>query len=267
MNYIDLQTLIKMKDRIPFLYLDQCKISCKNNNVIVWDKNGCYYIPVQRVLNFIIGNNCSISTPALFIMYKANAHIHFVKRDGLYYYTPAIGSTYDNKNAEQHANCFVNKKLEIINKMLYLRFKKDFNVSSPEQARGIEGNRVKQFYKEISDKYDITWQGRKFEHGSDLLNEMISLSNIFLYSLCLTIVHSLSYLPDLGFMHSGQRMSFIFDFSDIFKFNFFIPACFEIYSKSGDKKDVEIKFKEIVKINDIIEKMIDILNYLFWDKK
>ena len=267
MNNINLQNLIKMKDRIPFLYLDRCKIVCKNDNICVFKDGEKFFVPVQKVMNFILGTNCSISTPAIFLMYKSNSHIHFAKRDGLYYYTPAIGSTYDNKNAEQHSFCFHNQKMKIIEKMLFLRFNEDFNVSSVEQARGIEGSRIRTFYQNISKKHSIDWGGRKFGEKVDKLNNFITLSNTFLYSISTTVIHSLDYLTDLGFLHTGQRMSFVFDFADIFKFKFFIPMCFETHINKGEKQDLEINFRDVIKKENIIDKMINVLDFLFWEIK
>ena len=267
MNKVNLQTNLRLEDKIPFVFLDKCRIFVKNKNIVVNTKDNQTTIPVQRMLNFILGGHASISSEAIMLMYKANCFVHFSKRDGLYYYTNGIGATYSSKNSEQHSLYFINKKNEIIKKMLLLRFGENFTFETEEQARGIEGSRIRTFYQDISDRHNIIWGGRKYGEGADKINNLITKSNIFLYSLCISVIHSLQYLTQLGFLHCGNNLSFVFDFSDIFKFKFFTPYCFEICNKNNNQELLENGFKDIIKREKIVDKMIDVLNYLFWDKE
>jgi len=106
---VNFKELNRISERIPNLFIDQCKIFCKNNNVYAYGEFGKIQLPLQKILSLTIGAHATISSASLILMHKSNTHVSFAKRNGIFYYMPAIGATDKNKNSEKHAIAFSTK--------------------------------------------------------------------------------------------------------------------------------------------------------------
>jgi CRISPR-associated protein Cas1 len=102
---------------------------------------------------------------------------------------------------------------------------------SIEQLLGIEGARVKRLYAELALQYDVDWKGK----SQDLtcpVNAALAGVNAALYGATEAAILALGYSPAIGFVHSGDPRSFVFDVADTVKFAAVAPLAFEL-AKAG----------------------------------
>lgn len=112
-------------------------------------------------------------------------------------------------------------------------FKQMFDDEAPkgrsvDQLRGLEGTRVKELYAAIAKLHGVTWLGRTQRSPSDIPNQCLSHATAALYGLTEAVILSLGYSPAIGFVHSGNSRSFVYDVADTVKFKTVVPLAFEI---------------------------------------
>ncbi len=103
---------------------------------------------------------------------------------------------------------------------------------SIDELRGIEGNRVKSFYKDCAKRHGVTWLRRDYDpnnfSSSDDLNKALSVANAALYGVCESVILTLGYSPAIGFIHSGDARSFVFDLADTIKMQAAVETAFAV---------------------------------------
>lgn len=128
-------------------------------------------------------------------------------------------------------------RLTIARKIFKIMFDEDAPAArSVDQLRGIEGVRVKELYKKIASSVGIEWTGRAF-NGGNSVNQAISHANAALYGLTEAVILALGYSPAIGFVHSGDERSFVFDVADCVKFSMITPMAMKIVKESSE--DIE----------------------------
>jgi CRISPR-associated protein Cas1 len=102
-----------------------------------------------------------------------------------------------------------------------------------QQLRGREGMRIKRLYKQQSARTGVPWSGRAYvpgqpnERGDDV-NRVLSLSHGCLYAICHAVITGLGLSPGLGFVHTGNALSFVMDIADLYKGQYTIPIAFDL---------------------------------------
>jgi CRISPR-associated protein Cas1 len=96
-----------------------------------------------------------------------------------------------------------------------------------EKLRGLEGAKVKQWYKQIADHAGVTWEGR--EKSPKALRDTLGYATATLYGISEAVILAAGLLPAIGFIHSGDARSLVFDLADTIKFQTVVPAAFQVY--------------------------------------
>jgi len=150
------------------------------------------------------------------------------------FYSFGITPNHDNTKARHHAALWADKKKrsEIARRMFSFRFTDvDVQAYSLNELRGMEGLRVRAKYAELGQQYGVTWKGRDYDKSNwnlaDNINRALSTANASLYSVCTAVCCSLGYLPNLGFIHEGGTLPFIYDVADLYKDITSLPAAFQ----------------------------------------
>ncbi len=94
-------------------------------------------------------------------------------------------------------------------------------------------------------------------HLADGINRAVSACNAALYSLTLSVVTSLGYLPQIGFIHSSGTLPFVFDIADIYKPEVSLPAAFETIglNPEADGKDAVTRMKSFVEKTSLMRRL------------
>lgn len=163
------------------------------------------------------------------------------------FYSFGTTPTHANKNARKHAEYYASRKkrVEIAQKMFLKRFPKIVvEEKSIKELRGMEGKRIKALYEEMGYRFGVTWKGRNYDKSnwdlSDNINKAVSAANACFYALCTSIVCSMGYLPQLGFIHVAGTLPFVYDIADIYKPISTLEAAFEAIALNPKAKEKEV---------------------------
>lgn len=189
-----------------------------------------------------------------------------------HFYAQGLGETRKAYHLLQQAELACNpvKHTRVCIRMYQKRFEETLDPSlTLPQIRGFEGVRVRHAYKEASEKYGVTWNGRNYDRSSwgnsDPINRALSAANATINSVCHAAIVSGGYSPAIGFVHTGKQLSFVYDVADLYKADLTIPIAFAVIAES--KENVERrarmacreKFREIKLLDQILPDIDNIL--------
>jgi CRISPR-associated protein Cas1 len=142
------------------------------------------------------------------------------------------------------------------------------NVCNVDQIRGAEGARVKKIYARLAQENSIEWPGRKAYQSSDICNVAISHANAALYGLVEAVIVALGLSPAIGFVHSSDSRSFVFDVADCIKFKTVVP--FAMQASKGFQGNIEGHIRrgcrDLFSSMKIADQIIKIVERLFSDE-
>jgi len=264
-----------LSNRNSFLYIEHSKVNVKGNSIEINNAEQQLSIPINSVLSLILGPGTSITHASHVLLFKYNVTICWMGENGLIFYGQSKSVTAKTDNLLKQIACYsdVDKRLNIAREMYQKRFKEDVSSCSIDELRGKEGFRVKTLYSSLSSEYGVKWTGRDFKPGqkgyADNVNKLLSISNSFLYAICNAAIISLGYSPDIGFVHTGNSLSFVYDISDLYKGNYTIPLSFKIASDWQKDNGIDI-YKEIRRSmqerftkEKLLDKIVDDLEEFF----
>ena len=266
---MNLHESIRIEDRIPFYYIEHANIRVKSGEVLAVSSKETILIPTQQFLSIMLGPGTTITHEAVRILYGNQTQIVWTASNGLPVYASTAGTEKSQCLLKQVA-CWANstKRLEVAKRMFVHRFG-ETNSTSINELRLLEGQRIKELYKQCSLKYGVKWGGRNFIIGnplaSDLPNRLISLANSMLYSLCHAVISIIGYSPAIGFIHTGKVLSFILDISDLYKAQYAIEPAFDLAAmQSADHNNILRRtIQELFLRNKLAERVLIDTNKLF----
>ena len=224
----------QVKDRYPLLYLERGRLEVDDSSVkyICCDRT-VVMIPVAEIQCILLGPGTSITHEAVKAVCSCGCSLCFVGEDCLHFYCHGISPTSDTRNLMRQLSLAYNHELslKIARELFAFRFQDiHLELCSLQEMMGIEGNRVKNLYREKALKYNCKWQGRSYIPGqqdkSDLVNKRLTFYNALLYGLCTSTIVSLGFSPYFGFIHKGSPLPMTYDFADLYKSEVTIDLAF-----------------------------------------
>ncbi len=184
---------------------------------------GLDQIPHQTVSMILLGPGSSVTHDALRLLARHGTLLAAVGEDGVRSYTapPLLPDRSDvaRRQAELWGN--PRRRISVARRMYALRLGEVLPHRDLDTLRGIEGSRVKNFYKLMADKHGIEWKGRKYDradpNATDLPNQAINHAATAVQAAAAIAVQSLAALPPLGFIHEDSGQSFVLDIADLFR--------------------------------------------------
>ena len=270
-------TLPRVTDRYPFLYLERGRLEIDDSSIKWIDAEGSRIrIPVATISCLLLGPGTSITHEAVKITTSANCSICWVGEDSLLFHAAGITPTSHTRNIQRQAQLSANPDTSlIVAKALFSRrFPQDdlTNKTLPE-LMGMEGLRVRKLYQQKAEQYEVGWKGRTYVPGAfelgDLTNQLMTAMNAALYGLLSSVVHSLGYSPHLGFIHSGSPLPWIYDLADLYKADLCVDLAFSLTrSLAGkyNKYTVAEAFRERVLKNDLMGCAVSDIEYFLGEK-
>lgn len=129
-----------------------------------------------------------------------------------------------------------------------------------ETLRGVEGARVKQWYAEIAEARGIEWHGR--EQGPKQLRDALGYATATLYGVSEAVILAAGFSPAIGFIHSGDARSLVFDLADTVKFKTVVPAAFDTFAaappdiRSATRRRCRDLFREQRTIETLLDNLL-----------
>lgn len=234
---------IPLSDRVSVLSVQRGNVHIDDGAFSVSCGDATEKIPVANLACVMMQPGTTISHAAVAAAAAHKTLLIWIGEEGVRLYSAGIASENGDKIVRQ-ALLYHNmkKRLAIARKILRLRF--GDNVLPPvnsgiEELRGYEGAETARQYKSIALKHGIEWQRRENNFNAewnqiDLLNKCLNIANSCLYGISEAAILIAGYSPAIGFIHSGDRRSFVFDVADIFKFTTVVPIAFEVAAGSHE---------------------------------
>lgn len=262
------ESLPQVKDRYPFIYLERGRLEIDDSSIKWIDSEGHVVpLPVATLNALLLGPGTTITHEAVKAATAANCTVCWVGEDSLLFYAAGFLPTADTCNLKRQMELAADpaKSLVVARRMFARRFPDAelANKTLPEMM-GMEGNRVRALYQAKADEYGVGWKGRKFVPGkfefSDITNQILTACNAALYGILCSTMHSLGYLPRVGFIHSGSPLPFVYDMADLYKEELCIDLAFSLTRDMAgryNKHKVAGAFRERVIKMDLLSRLAD----------
>lgn len=235
---VPVTALPRAADRMSFLYLEHCVVHREDGAVTARDDKGLVRVPAASLLAVLLGPGTSVSHQAMCLLGECGTTAVWVGERGVRYYAHGRSlATSSRLLVEQAARVSSpQKRLAVARKMYTMRFAgEDVDGLTMQQLRGREGARIRSVYRENSKRTGVPWKRREYEHddfdASDPINQALSAAHAALYGVIHAVVVSLGCSPGLGFVHTGQERSFVYDVADLYKADVTIPIAFDIIAE------------------------------------
>ena len=208
-------TLPRVKDKYPFIYLERGRLEIDDSSLkwIDYEMN-IVRLPIATINCLLLGPGTTITHEAVKIAAAANCSIFWVGEDSLLFYAVGQTPTADTRNLRHQVELSANpeKSVEVARRMFAHRFSvAKLTGKSLKEMMGMEGSRVRLLYEVKAQQYQVGWKGRNYIPGkfelSDMTNRILTASNAALYGIVASVIHSLGYSPHIGFIHSGSPVT------------------------------------------------------------
>ena len=249
------QDLFRIEDRISTIYVERCHIDRDDNAIVFINKEKIVHLPVALVATLMIGPGTRVTHAAMALLGDSGTAVCWVGEKGVRFYAHGSGPYTGNQLLMKQVSLVSNQKsrLNIARKMYSQRFPdEDVKSLNMQQLRGREGYRVKNIYKVLSKETGVPWNGRIYKHGSevevgDKINRVLSIAHSCLYGMCYAAIVGIGLSPAIGFVHTGNAISFVLDVADLYKAETTIPLAFNLVAKGiDDERSIRIGFRNQV---------------------
>lgn len=271
----DLQEIPRYSDNWSYLYFEKGHIEQDMKSVAYFYLDKRVPIPVETLNLLMLGPGTTITHEAIKRIADSRCLLSWVGEEGVKFYSAGYAGTHSARNLIHQVQCFANdiERMKVVRRMYQMRFDVEVDPGTTiEQLRGMEGARVRKYYKEAAEKYDIEWHGRNYDQSSwamaDPVNRALSAANSCLYGLCQAAILSIGCSPGIGFIHVGKQLSFVYDIADLYKTEITIPIAFsEAQAPASIESRVRYAIRDKLKESRFIKRIVsDIMEVLYGDR-
>ncbi|ENO18098.1 CRISPR-associated protein cas1 [Schaalia cardiffensis F0333] len=269
----DPKDLLRVRDRLTFLYIERCVVHRDSNAITVTDRRGVAHVPAAALSVLMIGPGVRITHSAVSLLAESGATAVWVGENGVRYYAHGVPPSRSSRLLEAQARAVSDPRVRLsVARQMYLKRFHGENVAdlSMQQLRGREGARVRRIYRENSSRTGVEWDGRdydpdNFESGS-VVNRCLSAANSAMYGIIHAVVVALGCSPGLGFIHTGNYRSFIYDIADLYKADLSIPVAFDVAAQqldTGVGEETRRRMRDAIREARILERSVADIKELF----
>ncbi len=231
---------IPIKERASILFIEKGQLDVLDGAFVAVDRMGVRtHIPVGGLACLMLEPGARTSHAAVALAARVGCLLVWIGEAGVRLYSAGQpgGARADRLLHQARLALDPDARLKVVRKMYDMRFGEPAPLRrSIEQLRGIEGARVKRLYEVLARQYGVAWKGRRYDPGdwdaADLPNRCLSQATACLYGLAEAAVLAAGYAPAIGFLHTGKPQSFIYDVSDVFKFETVVPIAFRVAAEA-----------------------------------
>ncbi|APT18717.1 CRISPR-associated protein Cas1 [Amylolactobacillus amylotrophicus DSM 20534] len=270
--------LSRISDRVSFLYLEHVKINRRDNAILVTDEQATVLVPAAIISVLLLGPGVDVTHRAMELIGDLGASVVWVGERGVRQYAHGRALSHSTVLLQEQARLVSNSKMRVsvARKMYQLRFpNEDVSKLTMQELRGKEGARVRKIYANSSKTTGVAWDKRQynpddFTSGTPI-NQALTAANVALYGLSYSVVAALGLSPGLGFVHTGNDLSFIYDFADLYKGEYSIPIAFNVVKNLQPDDDIgritRLAMRDAFVDGKLMVRMVKDLKYLFNTKE
>lgn len=236
-----LAELARVRDRLTFIYVEHCVVNRDSNAITATDERGTVHIPGAALNVLLLGPGTTVTQQAIMLLAESGATAIWVGEQGVRYYAHGRSLARNARLLQAQAMLVTDRaaRMRIARQMYTMRFEgEDVSGLDMQRLRGREGARVRRCYREHSRRTGVEWTRRHYQRddfdASDELNQALSAATACLYGLVHAVVVALGLAPGLGFVHTGNERSFVFDVADLYKAETAIPIAFDVVAMGAE---------------------------------
>lgn len=226
----DRRTLPRLEDRAAFLYLERGRLRADDRGIDFEQDEDVIAIPAASLSCILLGPGTTVTHEAVKRISDVGCVLAWTGEEGVRSYAWSLGShSVDLLHRQVGAWADPARRLQIARRLLGMRFGDDPPPGDINALLAWEGERMRLGYQDAADKVGILWEGRQTDRPwdeQDAPNRALSAAVSCLYGLAGAGCAALGLSPALGFLHSGNPRSFLFDLADLHKLSLAVPVAF-----------------------------------------
>ena len=291
----NISELTRSSERLSYIYVEHATIHRADNAITMTEERGVTHIPAASLSALLLGPGTRITHQAMTLLGECGTSAIWVGEQGVRYYAHGRSLARSSRllvaQAEKVSN--TRSRLEVARTMYAWRFPDDdTNGLTMQQLRGREGARVRRVYRYWSEQTGVPWTRRSYNPNDfgdgDPINQSLSAAHACLYGIVHAAIVALGCAPGLGFVHTGNSWSFVYDIADLYKAEITIPVAFQVTAKYEEGQDIgaitrravrdRIRGEKIMQWvardiqrllvpNEIPEEILESTDMMLWDEK
>ncbi len=237
--------LFRSSDRLSFVYVEHATISRADSAVTFVKEEGVVHCPAASLSALLLGPGTRITHQAMALLGECGTTVVWVGEQGVRYYASGKSVARSSRLLIAQAKLVSNtrSRLAVARMMYQWRFPgEDTSELTMQQLRGREGARVRSVYRQWSERTGVPWERREYDPNNfgdgSPINQALSAAHAALYGIVHAAIVSLGCAPGLGFVHTGNSWSFVYDVADLYKAEITIPAAFEVVAGYTEGMDI-----------------------------
>lgn len=256
--------IVRISDRITFLVIERGTLHASRHSLEWSRETGTVAIPAGLATTVFIEPGVAVTHAAVKLCADHGTLLLWTGEAGVHLYSAGLpgGAAGERLLAQAALRLDARGRVETARRF-YTRM---FGAIQPpahdiEKLRGIEGARVKTWYAEIAAQTGVPWQGREVAPGP--LRDALGYATAALYGVCEAVILAAGYSPAIGFIHTGDRRSLVFDLADTVKFRTVVPAAFRVYADGVEdvRSRVRRRCRDLFRAENTIATLFDNLLY------
>ena len=237
--------LFRSSDRLSFVYVEHATISRADSAVTFVKDEGVVHCPAASLSALLLGPGTRITHQAMALLGECGTTVVWVGEQGVRYYASGKSVARSSRLLIAQAKLVSNtrSRLAVARMMYQWRFPgEDTSELTMQQLRGREGARVRSVYRQWSERTGVPWERREYDPNNfgdgSPINQALSAAHAALYGIVHAAIVSLGCAQGLGFVHTGNSWSFVYDVADLYKAEITIPAAFEVVAGYTEGMDI-----------------------------
>lgn len=255
---------VPLRARITFLVIDRGTLHASQHSLQLERKTGSIEIPCAQSTVLLLEPGVTVTHAAVKMCSDQGTLLIWVGEACVRVYSAGEPGGAAGERILAQARLRLNRRSRIaVARRFYHRMlgKMPHRANDIEKLRGMEGAWVRQKYRDLAEEHGVVWTSR--DEASHALQEGLAYATATLYGLSEAVILGAGYSPSIGFIHSGDRRSLVYDLADTVKFRTVVPAAFSVVV-SGPKdvrSEVRRACRDLFRSESTIESLFDNLAY------
>lgn len=266
-------SLLQLRHRLSFFYVERGALSVIDGSLVLTNAEDVtqYEVPTRSATTILVGPGASVTTQAMRLAAAYGVTMVWTGEHAVRCYSAGRPWSENVAWLEKQVRCYSDpgRRFRMAQLMYARRFGAPVGRRSIEELRGLEGARMRAFYRLQAKRFGIGWRGRRFPGGGpesefDAANIALNVANTCLYGMAETAVHATGCSPALGFIHAGSQLAFVLDLADLYKTELTIPMCFALVSGNSDggdpwptlESDVRRACRDLFRSSDLLSRVV-----------
>lgn len=267
------ESLLQLRNRLSFFYVERGTLAVMDGSLVLTDADTRtqYEVPARATTTILVGPGGSVTTQAMRLASAYGVTMVWTGEHAVRCYSAGRPWSESVDWLDRQVRCYADaaRRFRVAQLMYARRFGESTGRRTIEELRGLEGARMRTFYRLQAKRFGIEWRGRRYPGGGaetefDAPNLALNVANTCLYGMAETATHAMGCSPALGFIHAGSQLAFVLDIADLYKTELTIPLCFALVARhdpNGDpwptlESDVRRSCRDLFRSEDLLTRVV-----------